>query len=67
MQYLVVFRKKDRKLIASFKLNTIITEMDCLIIPDMSYLITTRSDIYDIDKNGQYYIKENLEMRKELI
>lgn len=50
MQILVVFQKSDRKVIATFELNTIITEMNVLVIPGISYLMTT--------KNGEVYVKE---------
>lgn len=58
MQILVVFRKSDRKLIATFELNTIVTNMNVLIIPEASYLITTNRNIFRTAQDGQVYVKE---------
>lgn len=57
MQILVVFQKSDRKLIATFELNTIITEMNVLVIPEVSYLVTSEKDIFYTDSNGKVYVK----------
>jgi hypothetical protein len=59
MQILVVFRKSDRKLIATFELQTIITDMNVLKIPEVDYLVTTKKDVFYADPNGEYYVKEN--------
>lgn len=58
MQILVVFQKSDRKVIATFQLNTIVTEMNVLVTPGISYLITTKRDIFHTAKDGQVYVKE---------
>lgn len=58
MQILVVFRKSDRKLIAAFELNTIVAEMNVLVIPGVSYLMTIERDIFYTAKDGQVYVKE---------
>lgn len=58
MHVLVVYNKKDRKLIATFELNTIITEMNALVVPGTAYLLTIRKDIFFTAKDGQVYVKE---------
>lgn len=58
MQILVVFQKEDRKMIASFELNTIITDMNVLVIPGVSYLVTAKKDIFYTAKDGQVYVKD---------
>lgn len=58
MQIIVVFYKSDRRLIATFELNTIITEANVLAIPNVGYLITAKKDIFYTDANGVYYVKE---------
>lgn len=58
MQILVVYRKSDRKLIATFELNTIITGMNVLLIPEVAYLITTDKNIFRNGGDGNYYVKE---------
>ena len=57
IQNLVIFRKEDRKVIAAFRLNTIITEMDCLVDPGHSYLVTTKKDIFKTESDGTVYVK----------
>ncbi|WP_142317571.1 hypothetical protein [Bacillus sp. AFS002410] len=59
MQYLVVFHKTNRKLIATFKLNTIITEMEVLSMPDVGYLLTCKKDILYTAPNGEVFVKED--------
>jgi hypothetical protein len=58
MQILVVFQKSDRKLIATFEINTIITEMNVLVVPGVTYLMTSKKDIFYTAPNGQVYVKE---------
>lgn len=58
MQILVVFQKSDRKVIATFELNTIITNMNVLVIPGVSYLMTTKRDIFYTATNGEVFVKE---------
>lgn len=58
MQILVVFRKSDRKLIATFELNTIVTNMNGLVIPEVSYLMTTNRNIFRTAPDGQVYVRE---------
>lgn len=58
MQILVVYRKSDRKVIATFELNTIVTEMNILVIPEITYLMTAEKNIFYTAKNGQVYVKE---------
>ena len=60
MQTLVVYQKSDRKLVAAFKLNTLITEMDVLVVPGTAYLLTLKDDLFVQKSDGQYYLKENL-------
>lgn len=57
-QVLVVFQKSDRKVIATFEINTIITEMNVLVIQGVSYLVTSKKDIFRTDATGQVYVKE---------
>ena len=45
MQILVVFKKDTREVIATFELNTIVTGMNVLVIPGVSYLMTCKRDI----------------------
>ena len=58
MQILVVYQKSDRKVIATFELNTIITEMNVLVIPKVSYLVSSKKDIFYTAKDGQVFVKE---------
>jgi len=58
MQILVVFQKSDRKVIATFELNTIVTEMNVLVTPGISYLMTGKKDIFYTAKDGQVYVKK---------
>ncbi|MEC1373390.1 hypothetical protein P9D39_03570 [Heyndrickxia oleronia] len=58
MQVLVIFQKSDRKVIATFEINTIITEMNVLVIPGVSYLVSSKKDIFFTASNGQVYVKE---------
>lgn len=58
MKILVVYRKSDRKLIATFELNTLITEMNVLVIPGVAYLMTSKKDIFFTAPDGQVYVKE---------
>jgi hypothetical protein len=58
MQILVVFLKSDRKVIATFELKTIITEMNVLKIPEVDYLVTSKRDIFYTAPNGQVFIKD---------
>jgi hypothetical protein len=58
MQILVVYQKSDRKVIATFELKTIITEMNVLKIPEVDYLVTSKRDIFHNGPNGQLYVKE---------
>lgn len=60
MQILVVFQKTDRKVLATFELKTIITEMNVLKIPEVDYLITLKRDIFYKAPNGQLFLKENV-------
>jgi hypothetical protein len=60
MQILVVFRKSDRKVIATFELNTIITDMNVLLIPEVSYLITSKRNIFYTAPNGEVFIREEI-------
>jgi hypothetical protein len=58
MQILIVFKKSNRQVIAAFELQTIITEMNVLKIPDVDYLMTTKRDVLFTDSNGQLWLKE---------
>lgn len=58
MQILVVFQKSDRKVVATFEVNTIITQMNVLVTPGVSYLLTTKRDIFYTAKNGDVFVKE---------
>lgn len=58
MQILVVFKKDTREVIAAFELNTIVTDMNVLVIPGVSYLMTCKRDIFYTDPNGKVFVKE---------
>jgi hypothetical protein len=58
MQIIVVFQKSNRKLIATFELNTIITEMNALVVPGITYLVTSKKDIFITASNGEVFVKE---------
>ena len=58
MQILVIFQKSDRKVIATFELNTIVTEMNVLVIPGISYLLSSKRNIFHTAADGQVYVKE---------
>jgi hypothetical protein len=57
MQILIVFRKSDRKVIAAFELNTIITEMNVIKIPGVDFILTSNRDLIFSDPNGQCWVK----------
>ena len=46
MQTLIVFKEDTRELIAAFQLNTIITEMNVLKIPGVSFVVTVKKDVF---------------------
>lgn len=58
MQILVVFKKDTREVIATFELNTIVTDMNVLVISGVSYLMTCKRDIFYTDPNGKVFVKE---------
>lgn len=58
MQILVVFKKENREVIATFQLNTIVTEMNVLLIPGVSYLLTCKKDIFNTSLDGKIFVKE---------
>ena len=58
MQILVVFKNDTREVIATFELNTIVTDMKVLVIPGVSYLISFKRDIFYITSNGKVFVKE---------
>lgn len=58
MQILVVLKKDTREVIATFELNTIVTGMNVLVIPGVSYLMTCKRDIFYTDPNGKVFVKE---------
>lgn len=57
MQIIVVFQKSDRKVIATFELNSFVTDMKVLVIPNVSYLVSFKKDIFYTGKDGQLYVK----------
>lgn len=57
MQIVVVFQKSDRKVIATFELNSFVTDMKVLVIPNVSYLVSFKKDIFYTGKDGQLYVK----------
>lgn len=57
MQILVVYDKQTRKVIATFELNSISTEINGLVIPGLSYLVSYRKDIFHTAQNGDIYVK----------
>lgn len=58
MQILVVFKKDTREVIATFELNTIVTDMNVLVVPGVSYLMSFKRDIFRTDPNGKVFVKE---------
>jgi hypothetical protein len=58
VQILVVFQKDTRQVIATFEMNTFITEANVLVIPGVSYLITFKRDIFYTGKDKKLYVKE---------
>lgn len=58
MQILVVFKKDTRELIATFELNTIVTDMNVLVVPGVSHLMTFERDIFYTAPNGKVFVKE---------
>lgn len=57
MQILVVYRKVDGLVVASFRYNSFITEADVLMLPGHSYLITSENDIMYTAEDGHVYVK----------
>jgi hypothetical protein len=58
MQIIVVYQKSNRKVIATFELNTVITEMNVLAIPEVTYLVSSKKDIFYTAPDCQVYVKE---------
>lgn len=58
MQILVVFKKDTREVIATFELNTIVADMNVIVIPGVSFLMTCKRDIFYTDPNGKVFVKE---------
>lgn len=58
MQILVVYRKSDRKLIATFEMENFIPNMNVLVIPGVAYLVSLKKDIFYTANNGEVYVKE---------
>lgn len=58
MQVIVVFQKSDRKVIATFELQTIITEMNVLVVPGVTYLVTSKKNIFHTSQDGTVYVKD---------
>lgn len=58
MQVLVVYEKDTRKVIATFEFNTIVTEINGLVTPGTSYLISYRRDVFYTAPNGEVFVKE---------
>lgn len=59
MQILVVFKKETREVIAAFELNTVITEMNVLVVPGVSHLISCKRDIFYTGQNGKVFVKNS--------
>lgn len=57
MQTLIVFKEDTRELIAAFQLNTIITEMNVLKIPGVSFVVTVKKDVFFTAPNGTVFVK----------
>lgn len=60
MQILVVYKKDTRELIAAFELNTIIREMNILVVPGVTYLMSFKRDIFYTAPNGTVYVREDV-------
>ena len=49
--------KKINKVIAAFNFNTIITEMNVLLILEAAFLLTTKKDIFREDPNREVFLR----------
>lgn len=58
MQILTVFKKDTREVLATFEINTIVTEMNVLTIPGVSYLVSFNRNIFYTAPNGTVFVKE---------
>ena len=58
MQILAVFWKDTRKLIACFDIHSVVTEMDALVVPGVSYVMSFDRDIFRTEPDGSVYVKE---------
>lgn len=58
MQTLVVYSKSDRRVVATFKLNTFVTEMDVLMNPELSYTLSLKDIIFRRGSDDHYYLRE---------
>ncbi len=58
MQILVIYRKSDRQVIATFKYNSFIIEAEVLMLTGHSYLITLKKDAMYFAEDGQAYVRE---------
>ena len=57
MQVLVVFQKSNRKVLASFEVNTILTEMNVLKVPGVDFLVSSKKNIFRTAENGEVFVK----------
>lgn len=60
MQILVVYQKSNRKLIATFELNTFITNMNILVVPGVTYSLTLKRDFFHTAEDGTVYVKDDI-------
>lgn len=58
MQTLIVFKEDTRELLAAFHLQTIVTEMNIVKVPGVSYLMTLEKDIFYTVPNGTVFVKD---------
>lgn len=58
MQILVVFKRDTREVVATFEFNTFVTDMNVLVTPEVSYLVSFKKDIFHINANGKVFVKD---------
>ena len=59
MQTLVVFKKENRQVVATFRMENIVTGMKALLNPEYDYAMTSKpsKDIFREDSHGNLYLK----------
>jgi len=58
MHLLIIYYKKDLRVIAAFETNTILTNMNVLKLPDIGYTVTLERDCMYTHTDGTTRLRE---------